>query len=994
MKRILTLTLSLLMMISMCFTVCADGEEINSDSTLTETDITENVEETKQEDTSVLEEVVEETPVEEETKEEVVVEDETTEEKNEDTADDSLTSEVTPTEDTVIEDSVEETEEVLDLNKLTSDELFEYILGLTNEEFEALYDEYANLDDLMANFSDEQVNQLNIKLYGDVLDDEENIELADETVEEKAVAKIGDKEYSDFVEAFGELQDGDTLTLMDNTTVTLKDTNSNFDGSDKSLWSDTPNVTLDLNNYTLTSISNYGGSYNVLNVLADGWTIKNGSLIVKRTSGSADSYAIAVECEGANIIIDNVSLSGGVATYSTAVVTMKDTSMGTTEVAATNYYCGYVESGAKFIINGGTYTSNGTGPVFYAASNSHIEINDGNFNGPIFVGKDDTATISIYGGTFSNDVSSHIDTENYRCVKDGDLYKVEKIIVATVGDKTYPTLQKAIDATSKGTINLVDNTCEDIVVASDKEIELIINKDVTLTNKSSHTIVNSGKLTITGDGTIDNITDGKGDLVNNYGASATLKGGVKFTRSKEASSSKDSSGGNSWYNISNQGTMTIGDGVSVTSSGAFSSLIKNGEGKKYEYASLTINSGTFSGGINTIKNGDFGKLYINGGSFANTTQATLLNWAYAEIAGGAFSPTSNASDAVLVGVWKESDYQTEGLTIITGGTFNGSFSQYNNEEYKNKTDAGSIIISGGKFSGEFNNDGTTKYSAVISGGTFTSDVSKYLASGYNILKIKDNEYIVSNASKEEKVEVEEVTPAVEEKTIETIKDEGTTITVKDEKGEEKKLELDSSTDVSVVLESKEITKSESTSKEDKVFTESEKKEVVNKVVEEVQKSISDSKSVSASDVGVIPLDITLNIVTKKDGEETKTQQVSTLSKNITVTLYLDNQTMEKVDGKIVKVVRIHDGVTDVLETKLNGNALSFETDKFSTYVITYTQPKEVKPETSDTSTKSYDPKDKNHDGIISCEEEMNSKNWIWSESKKACVYKVTNTGSH
>ncbi len=43
--------------------------------------------------------------------------------------------------------------------------------------------------------------------------------------------------------------------------------------------------------------------------------------------------------------------------------------------------------------------------------------------------------------------------------------------------------------------------------------------------------------------------------------------------------------------------------------------------------------------------------------------------------------------------------------------------------------------------------------------------------------------------------------------------------------------------------------------------------------------------------------------------------------------------------------------------------------------------------------KSYDPKDTNHDGIVTCDEEMNSKNWIWSETKKACVYKISNTNT-
>ena len=36
-------------------------------------------------------------------------------------------------------------------------------------------------------------------------------------------------------------------------------------------------------------------------------------------------------------------------------------------------------------------------------------------------------------------------------------------------------------------------------------------------------------------------------------------------------------------------------------------------------------------------------------------------------------------------------------------------------------------------------------------------------------------------------------------------------------------------------------------------------------------------------------------------------------------------------------------------------------------------------------------KDLNEDGIISCEEEIGSKSWIWSDNKKACVYKVSNT---
>ncbi len=51
-----------------------------------------------------------------------------------------------------------------------------------------------------------------------------------------------------------------------------------------------------------------------------------------------------------------------------------------------------------------------------------------------------------------------------------------------------------------------------------------------------------------------------------------------------------------------------------------------------------------------------------------------------------------------------------------------------------------------------------------------------------------------------------------------------------------------------------------------------------------------------------------------------------------------------------------------------------------------------KSETS-TVSKNYDAKDKNQDGVITCDEEMNSASWVWSTTKNACVYKVSNTSA-
>ena len=52
---------------------------------------------------------------------------------------------------------------------------------------------------------------------------------------------------------------------------------------------------------------------------------------------------------------------------------------------------------------------------------------------------------------------------------------------------------------------------------------------------------------------------------------------------------------------------------------------QNGKENKTGTASLMeINGGTFSGGLNTIKNDDYGELTINGGSFSNTHQMVML----------------------------------------------------------------------------------------------------------------------------------------------------------------------------------------------------------------------------------------------------------------------------------------------------------------------------------------------------------------------------------
>ena len=272
------------------------------------------------------------------------------------------------------------------------------------------------------------------------------------------------------------------------------------------------------------------------------------------------------------------------------------------------------------------------------------------------------------------------------------------------------------------TVDLNSNVKDDLVVPKNTTVTLNLNGH-TISNDSDHTISNKGTLDINGKGTIDNVTHGKAAINNELGATATLNGGT-YTRSKENGSNSADNGGNSYYNIVNHGTMTINENVVVKQNGQFSSLLENGwyNGKQNTSGTpsvLTINGGTFSGGLNTIKNDDYGKLTINNGTFENVSQAALLNWNIAEVNGGTF--TSKDSNVILNG--KLDDIMDQGILKITGGKFVAA--------------KGKDVIA--KMS-DGNEDSLKEIT--ITGGPFSSDVRQYVDSGFKVHNV-DGEYIIA-----------------------------------------------------------------------------------------------------------------------------------------------------------------------------------------------------------------------------------------------------------
>ncbi len=265
--------------------------------------------------------------------------------------------------------------------------------------------------------------------------------------------------------------------------------------------------------------------------------------------------------------------------------------------------------------------------------------------------------------------------------------------VAMIGDATYETLADAVAV--GGDIKLLKDTAEDITILAGKTITIDLNGKK-ITNKSADTITveKGAALTINGTGTVDNVTHGKAAIVN--GGTVVLNGGL-YTRSKEdMENNKDTGGKNSYYTILNDngGVMTINAGVEVKNIGHFSSMIRNGGTTA---STLTINGGTFSGGINTVKNDGAGTLTINGGDFSNTTQFVVMNWHKATINGGSFK-AQPAAEAVLFTSAYGKDAEVLGELTINNGNFEcANKTQSLIQDYYDKNNTGTATITGGTF---------------------------------------------------------------------------------------------------------------------------------------------------------------------------------------------------------------------------------------------------------------------------------------------------------
>ena len=294
----------------------------------------------------------------------------------------------------------------------------------------------------------------------------------------------------------------------------------------------------------------------------------------------------------------------------------------------------------------------------------------------------------------------------------------------TVNNKT--DLQQALD--NGGEVTLGDNITGSVTVPSGKTVTLNLNGHTLTADQKYAAITNNGTLTIAGPGTVDGSNLSQTAAIYNAPSGVANLNGGTFTGSK-------------WYVIKNLGTMTI-DGASVAQDDAGSSAIDNGyfgnagndcgvSEPSSATVSLTIINGSFSGGMNVVKNDDFGVLSITGGTFTNTDGPAVLNWNKATIDGGDFSVNNSASGVIANGSYGANS-PDKGELIINAGTFtapnNGSGNIF--AQGQGGTSGGTAVVSGGSYNGSLDNLNNLNVDVKVSGGSFTdAAVAKYLESG-------------------------------------------------------------------------------------------------------------------------------------------------------------------------------------------------------------------------------------------------------------------------
>lgn len=710
-------------------------------------------------------------------------------------------------------------------------------------------------------------------------------------------------------EAITAANEGDTVTLINDVQENIV--------IDKS-------ITLDLGGKTITNTNASGEATILINKDVTA-AVKNGSVVggtnsyynikndgtatfddVNATAGNADSSMFD---NWGSLTINSGNYIGGLNVIKSEEGSKLEINGGYFELQKylPYKYTGVILSSGITTINNGKFVNNASGKWCYAkvivanmmdGYDSHVTINDGTFvdnnkaaSSSILHGitPATSANFTVRGGKYNKKISEGFLETGFTCPntkKDG-MYVIEKKpVIATIGDIEYYSFQDAIANAKDGdTIKLLANVSLSKGVALDKNITLDLGeKTIKAKNKYvfdiySNVVIKNGTVRSYG------FKSNSGTIWLNKNASLLVE---KDATIEATSNDGVSSFVIALYNDCDGATLTVNGTLKGENGVTVNGNILANNTVNIDGATIDVTGhGLYLAGVATT---NISNTNINAGSTAIEIRAGKLNIKDGTYtSAGEFKTSPNENGTTVDGAALAVSQHTKKLPIdvtIDGGSFKGKYSLYeanvqeNDEESLAKVN---IKINDGNFDGKFFIENNAEKS--IKGGNYSVDVSKYLISGYNVAKINDTYKVVNDG---EKISVTSPIPTVDETTYDEVK----------------KVKSDSN---GILLETDLVN-----------ALQSNEKDMLNK------QTPSNSKLDQ-----IVPLDINLYSV-DENGVSTK---ITSLNSPITINMYLPDDIVDSIKNKTIKVARFHGGVLSMLDASLNGNILTFKTDKFSTYAI-------------------------------------------------------------
>ena len=311
------------------------------------------------------------------------------------------------------------------------------------------------------------------------------------------------------------------------------------------------------------------------------------------------------------------------------------------------------------------------------------------------------------------------------------LYEVKETVEASVAEVKgvkYKSLQAAVDAAKSGaTVTLLADTRENVTVS----------KNAIVLDLNGHTL-NGGTENAKPALTVDN------KKVTLKDSSEAQTGTIKREDTADTKTSHyviDIQGKNGFM-IVESGKVENNSGIPGVKG---SSLIRLGNDSVSGWPTLTIKGGTFTQDNFIAIKVDRGTLHLLGGTVNSANSFAIENWNNAYIKGGTVNGT--------VSTWVYSTGAAFSKLEISGGTVNGNVASVN---YDNAADKQArVYVTGGTVNGTLGTytygDGlipindATKATIAVTGGTFSSDPTKYVVEDSGVTKNDDGTYGVAKA---------------------------------------------------------------------------------------------------------------------------------------------------------------------------------------------------------------------------------------------------------